>query len=383
MEHAEIQVALDGLKSSVLKRVEGVETKLSTFDKALTEVEKKSNRPMPGKDDPSPEQKEYRAAFDAYVRKGRTDGLDELQRKAMNTQSDPNGGYLVMPEMDQTIDRIAETMGGLYAVANVKTIGTAKYEKMVKTAGMAMRRVADGATGGETTEPTFAKVAIEVFTGEVEPWINNETLEDAFNNIETDLADEAGIAFAEGGGSEFITGNGVGKSRGILSYTPIANANYTWGNLGYVVSGASGAFKTTSASVNPADALVDMVHALKAKYRSGAVWLMNDATAGIVRKLKDNDARHVWTDSLINGQPSLLLGYPVEIDDNMPDISAGSYSIAFGNFKRGYTIVNRTGTTLIRDNITSKGVTKFNFRRRFSAGVTHFEAIKILKFATS
>lgn len=382
MEPEEIKTVVENFKTSVLGRMENLEEKFSDIDKAMTDIEKKAGRPGAGKEDMTPEQTEYRKAFNRYLRKGNESGLDELQQKAMNTGSDPDGGYLVLPEMDREIDRIAETMGGLYRVANVKTIGTAKYEKLVKTAGMAMRRVADGSGGGESTEPKFSKVAIEVFTGEVEPWINNETLEDTFNNVETDLADEAGIAFAEGGGSEFITGNGVGKARGILGYPAVANASYTWGNLGYIASGAAGAFKTTTTSVNPADALVDMVHALKAKYRSGASWLMNDATAGVVRKLKDNDARHVWIDSLINGQPSLLLGYPVTIDDNMPDIAAGSYSIAFGNFKRGYTIVNRTGTTLIRDPYTTKGVTKFNFRRRFSGGVTHFEAIKLMKFAT-
>src|SRR5262245_19812433 len=109
---------------------------------------------------------------------------------------------------------------------------------------------------------------------------------------------------------------------------------------------------------------------------------MNNATAGLVRKLKDADGRHVWSDSLINGQPPMLLGYPVEIDDNMPDVGAGQYAIAFGNFKRGYTIVNRAGTKLIRDPFTSKGITKFNFRRRFGGGITHYEAVKLLRFAT-
>lgn len=220
-------------------------------------------------------------------------------------------------------------------------------------------------------------------TAEAEPWVYNETLQDSFADLETDLANEAAIAFAEGGGAEFITGNGVAGARGILSYPAVANTGYAWGSVGYVVSGASGAFKTASTSVNSADSLIDLVHALRAQYRPGASWLMNNTTAGTVRKLKDADGRHVWVDSLINGQPSMLLGYPVEIEDNMPDVGAGSYSIAFGNFERGYTIVNRAGTVLIRDPFTSKGQTKFNFRRRFGGGIANFEAIKLMKFATS
>lgn len=385
MENKDILDAVNEMKSTALSQIRELKDQIPELRKWLTELEKKSNRPGAGAADDivTPEQAEYRKAFGLYLRKGRVEGLEELSVKAMNTGSDPNGGYLVVPEMDAAIDRIAETTSPMLRIANVVTIGTAKYEKLVKTAGMAMRRVADGATGGETTEPTFAKVAIEVFTAEVEPWVHNETLEDSRIDLETDLANDAGIAFAEGGGSEFITGNGVGKARGILSYSIVADAAYAWGSIGYIVTGGSGAFHTASSAVNSADSLITLQHALKAKYRANATWLMNSSTAGTVRKLKDIEGRHVWADSLLVGQPPILLGSPVAIDDNMPDVSAGSYSIAYGDFSRAYTIVKRSGTTLIRDPYTSKGQTKFNFRRRFSGGITHYEAIKLLKFATS
>lgn len=361
------------------------DARLGALERDFRTLEAKAGRPhvFGGDDRLTAEQAEHRKAFDKYLRRGDDAGLMDIQRKAMNSGSDPDAGYLVLPEMDNIIGRVAPTISAMYRVANVVTVGSNKYEKLVKKTGMAMRRVAEGATGGETTEPTYAKIAIEVHPSEVEPWVHNETLEDAFVNLEADLAGEAGIAFAEGAGAEFIDGNGVGKARGITSYTNVANASYEWGKIGYVVSGASGAFKTTSATVNPGDALVDLVHALKAQYRTGAVWMMNSNTAGVVRKLKDNDGRWVWQDSMVQGQPPTLLGYPVEIDDNFDDIGAGTYSIAFGNFKRGYTIANRNGTVLIRDPFTSKGVTKFNFRRRFGGGVTNFEAIKLLRFATS
>lgn len=381
---SDVNEVIDMIKSSDAR----INTRFAALERDLLQVEKKAGRPRAdGGGDESkhltPEQAEHRKAFGRWLRKGDQAGLAELQQKAMNTGSDPDGGYTVMPEMDRTIDRIAETVSPMHRIANVVTIGSAKWEKLVKTAGMAMRRVADGSTGGETTEPKIAKIAIEVFTAEAEPWVHNETLEDSRINLETDLAEEAAIAFAEGGGAEFITGNGVGKARGILSYPIVANASYAWGSIGYTVTGASAAFATASTSVNSADSLITLQHALNAKYRANASWLMNSATAGVVRKLKDADGRHVWTDSLLVGQPPILLGSPVQIDDNMPDVGAGSYSIAYGDFKRCYAIVNRTGTTLIRDPYTSKGITKFNFRRRFSAGISHYEAIKLLKFATS
>lgn len=326
------------------------------------------------------EQAEYKKAFGRFLRKGSTDGLEELQRKAMNTGSDPDGGYLVLPEMDAAIDRVAQTMGAMYRLANTVTIGTAKYEKLVKTSGMAMRRVADGGTGGETTEPKYAKIGIEVFTAEVEPWVYNETLEDAMINLEADLAAEAAIGFVEGAGAEFITGNGVGKARGITAYTNVANSSYAWGKVGYIVSGKSAAF----ASVAPADKVVSLQHALKSQYRPGAVWLTNDTTLGVMRQMKDGSGSYyLWQPDPSAGFGGRFLGSPVEVDDNMADIGAGTYSLAYGNFSRGYTIVQRAGTTLIRDNITAKGTTKFNFRRRFGGGIVNFEAIKLMKFATS
>jgi len=326
------------------------------------------------------EQAEYKKAFGRFLRKGSTDGLEELQRKAMNTGSDPDGGYLVLPEMDAAIDRVAQTMGAMYRLANTVTIGTAKYEKLVKTSGMAMRRVADGGTGGETTEPKYAKIGIEVFTAEVEPWVYNETLEDAMIDLEADLAAEAAIGFVEGAGAEFITGNGVGKARGITAYTNVANSSYAWGKVGYIVSGKSAAF----ASVAPADKVVSLQHALKSQYRPGAVWLTNDTTLGVMRQMKDGSGSYyLWQPDPSAGFGGRFLGSPVEVDDNMADIGAGTYSLAYGNFSRGYTIVQRAGTTLIRDNITAKGTTKFNFRRRFGGGIVNFEAIKLMKFATS
>lgn len=345
-----------------------------------TELAKKANRPGAGADEASPEQIEHKKAFNLYLRKGMDSGLADLQRKAMNTGSDPDGGYLVLPEMDSVIDRIAPTISAMFRLADVKTISTAKWEKMVKTYGMAARRIADGSTGGETTNPKYAKLAIEAFTAEAEPRVYNETLDDSAVDLAMDLADEAAIAFAELAGSEFISGSGVGTARGITGYTAVANSAFAWGSVGYIASGKSAAF----ASVAPADKIVSLQHALKAQYRPGAVWLMNDSTLGTMRQMKDGSGSYyLWQPDPNGAFGGRFLGHPVEVDDNMADIGAGSYSVAFGNFKRGYTIVNRAGTSLIRDNITVKGQTLFNFRRRFGGGINNFEAIKLMKFATS
>ena len=380
MSKAEAKEALDKINAEMKSIREEATKRDLESKKQLDAIEAKAGRPGAGVDEKAlAEKKAASDAFAKMLRKG-VNALSEAEFKAMNTGSDPDGGYLVLPEMDKTIDRIAPTISAMYRLANVVTIGTKKYEKVVKKTGMAMRRVADGGTGGETTEPTYAKLEIEAFTAEVEPWVFNETLEDVSINLEADLAEEAGIGFAEGAGSEFITGNGVGKARGITAYTNIANASYAWGSVGYIASGKSAAF----ASVAPSDKVVDLQHALKAQYRPGAVWMCNDATLGVMRQFKDaSGSYYLWQPDPAAAFGGRFLGSPVEVDDNFAVLAAGSYSLAYLNPKRAYTIVNRAGTTLIRDNITAKGTTKFNFRRRFGGGITHFEAVKLMKFATS
>lgn len=380
MTKAEAKEALDKINADIVAMRKEAEARAAADAKQLAEIERKAGRPGAGATDVAPEMAEYRKAFSGYLR-GTVDAqeLRAIQRKAMNTGTDSAGGYLVLPEMDSTIDRVVGTQGGLASLVDTITIGTAKWEKRVQTTGMSMRRVAEGGTGGETTEPTFANVAIEVWPAEVEPWVHNETLEDPSVDLEAMLADEAGIAFAEGANSELITGNGVGKARGITAYTNVHNSAYAWGSIGYIRSGKSAAFM----SVAPSDRLVSLQHALKPQYRSGANWVVNDTTLGVMRQMKDGSgAYYLWNPDPAGGFGGRFLGSPVTVDDNMPALGASAYSLAFGNFKRGYKFVQRTGTTLIRDNITAKGQTKFNFRRRFGGGIYNYEAIKLMLFAT-
>lgn len=323
---------------------------------------------------------EYKQGLQNFMRTGDENGLKGLQLKAMNGYSDPDGGYLILPEMDLSIDRVATTMSAMLRLADVATVGSSTWEKMVKTSGLAMRRIADGSGGGESTNARYSKVKIEAFTAEVEPWVFNETLQDSFINLERDMADEAGIAFGEGFGAEAITSNGVNAFRGLLGYDKVANSAYTWGSVGYIASGGAGAF----AASNPGDQMISLQHALRAQYRNGAVWLMNDGTLAAVRSIKDGSGQYyLWQPDPAAGFGGNLLGSKVEIDDNMPVIAAGSFSIAYGNINRAYKVINRQGTALIRDNLTSKGQTKFNFRRRAGGGIKHFEAVKLMKFATS
>jgi HK97 family phage major capsid protein len=235
-------------------------------------------------------------------------------------------------------------------------------------------------TPTESTAPAVSMLDFTPGTLWAEPRAYQEFLDDAAVDIEAWLLNELDIIFGENEGDAFINGIGVERPRGILQYSIVANASYAWNSVGYIASGASGAF----AASNPSDKLIDLVHALKQTYRNGAAFLMNDATLAGVRKLKDGQGNYIWAPNGLTGGPSgVLLGYPVASDDNMPDIASNSYSIAFGNFKRGYQIVDRQGVTVMRDPFTAKPAVKFFVRKRVGGGIQNFEAIKLMKFATS
>lgn len=187
------------------------------------------------------------------------------------------------------------------------------------------------------------------------------------------------MEFAEAEGAAFVSGTGILQPRGLLSYDTVANASYAWGSVGYVASGAAADFTTS----NPADKLIDMVHALRAGYRQGASWLMNDLTAAKIRKFKAGDGNFLWQPSLQVGQPSTLLGYAAYTDDNMPDVGANAFSVAFADFRRAYLIVDRVGIRVLRDPFTNKPNVHFYTTKRVGGGIQNFEAIKLLKIAAS
>ena len=366
--------------------VDKINADLTKFNSDLVEMAKKANRPGTGGDTKglTPEQQEYKAAVSTFIRTGKsTEDLTALHRKAYgvkayNSSSVPDGGIFITTEMDTAILELVRKGSAIATLARQVTVGTDMWKKRVKTSGMVARRIKNGGTDGESATPKFGYLEIPVFTAEAEPQVENETLDDADYNIEADLSMEAGMAFAELAGTEFVSGNGVQESRGLLAYPTVANAQYSWGKIGFVKSGASGAFAGTA----PGDALINLQHSLKRQYRTNAAFVTNDSTLASIRQMKDGSgAYYLWQPDPLSGFSGRILGSPVEIDDFMPDLAANSLSIAYGDIGQAYAVVNRSGTVVIRDNVTLKGVTKYNFRRRFGGGVINFEAVKLMQFA--
>lgn len=317
-------------------------------------------------------------AFNQFFRKGVDAGLRDLEVQArLTTQSDPDGGFVVPYEMEQAIDRVLGKMSAMRSLATVRPIGASNYKKIVNKGGTSSGWVGESGTRSETNTASLSGLDFPVFELYAQPAATQTMLDDASMSIESWLADEVSTEFAEQEGAAFISGDGVAKPRGILSYDMVANASYAWGKTGYVKTGAAADFSATV----PGDNLIDLIHSLKRGYRQNGSFVLNDLTVSKIRKFKDVDGQYLWQPSMQMGEPSRLLGYPAETDDNMPDVGANAYPIAFGDFKRAYLVIDRIGIRVLRDPFTSKPNVLFYTTKRVGGGIQNFEAIKFLKCA--
>jgi HK97 family phage major capsid protein len=319
---------------------------------------------------------ERKARFDRYVRKG--DGGD-MEVKALSEGSGPDGGYTVPLEIERTIDRVLSQASPIRAIASVRAIGGGTYRKPITTAGAASGWVGETGSISQSATPTLAALDFPAMELYAMPAATQTLLDDSQVDIEQWLADEVQIVFAEQEGAAFVNGDGSNKPKGFLHYANVADASWSWGNIGYVASGADGAF----AADDSADALLTLAYAPKQAYRANGRWVMNRKTESAVRKFKDANGNYIWQPGTAAGQPATIFGYPVTEAEDMPDIASASTSIAFGDFARGYLIVDRVGIRVLRDPYSAKPYVLFYTTKRVGGGVQNFEAIKLMKFSAS
>lgn len=367
------------------EKVDRINADITALSKALNEVNAAiaaSAIGPAGGINHDPDVLAHSTAFNQFFRRGVEADLRELEVKAkLTTQSDPDGGFLVPEEMEAGIDRVLGTVSTIRSLSRVITISTDAYKKLVGVGGATSGWVGEEEGRTETATPTLREITINAAELYAMPAATQRSLDDARLDVAAWLADEVSVEFAEQEGEAFAAGNGVKRPRGIFSYEKVANANYAWGKTGFIASGKADGFLAPTASVSPADALIDLYYALKAGYRNGASWLMSDATMGTVRKFKDAQGAFIWNPPTAAGEVATILGKPVHTDDNIAAVAADSFPIAFGNFQRGYLVVDRFGVRVLRDPFTSKGNVLFYTTKRVGGGVVNFEAIKLLKIA--
>ncbi|RZJ81856.1 MAG: phage major capsid protein, partial [Brevundimonas sp.] len=317
---------------------------------------------------------EAKAAFDGYLRAGLG-----LETKAGLNSGSSSGGYAVPYETERAIERRLMAASPMREISMVRTTAAGVYKKPVSTAGVIAGWVAETAARPETDPATLSLIEFPAADLYASPAATQSLLDDAMLDLDEWLAAEVEDAFAAQETTAFVTGDGANKPKGFLAYTTVADASATWGQIGYVASGAAGAF----ASTNPADKLLDLIYAPKAQYRPNGRFVMNRKTVSAIRKFKDADGNYIWSPPARAGETASLLGYPVTEIETMPDVAANSLSIAFGDFQRGYLIVDRAGVRVLRDPYSAKPYVLFYTTKRVGGGVQNFDAIKVMKFSAS
>ena len=359
-----------------------LEEKVARIDQALVGAQAKLDRMMAqvrrpqmgGEAVEAVSAPEAKAAFDGYLKTGSVAGLEV---KAGLSSGASSGGYVVPPETERAIERRLMAVSPMREICAVRTVASGVFKKPVSTAGVVAGWVAETDARPETDPATLALLEFPAADLYANPAATQALLDDAMVDLDEWLAGEVEDAFAAQETSAFVTGNGVNKPKGFLAYDTVADSAHEWGKIGYVASGAAGDF----AASDPADKLIDLIYAPKAQYRANGRFVMNRKTVSAVRKFKDADGHYVWQPAQRLGETASLMGYPVTEIETMPDVAAGSLSIAFGDFQRGYLIVDRAGVRVLRDPFTAKPYVLFYTTKRVGGGVQNFDAIKVMKFA--
>jgi HK97 family phage major capsid protein len=375
---AEVMAAFEAYKQANDERLAEIEAKgthdplldakLKKLDRRLDEISLKAARP----DEASPAQSgtEQGEAWSRYLRSGDESGLARLDVKSLSAGTDDQGGYTAPPELDRLIEARLMQASPMRQIASVRQTTAGVYRKPVSL-GVGAAWVSE--TGARTQTTTAGLSLLEFPAGELYamPAATQTLLNDSYADVDAWLADEVEAAFSIQESAAFVTGDGDGKPRGFLDYDVVAEASHAWGKIGSV----AGDFTASDAG----DQIIDLIQTPKSQYRSNGRFVMNRKTVASVRKLKDADGRYLWRPGM-NGEGQTIFGYPVTELEDMPDIGAGNAAIAFGDFRRGYLIVDRQGAQVLRDPYSAKPYVLFYTTKRVGGGVQNFDAIKAMVF---
>ena len=373
---AALREALTEFVSDIKRMHAGIETRMDKQEKTMSLIQAKSaarGRPVLSAE---PQDAPHRKAFDAYVRTGSDDGLRglEVEGKSLTTAAADNTGLLVDPQTAETVRGVLTSTASIRRIATVVNVEASSFDVLVDHGARGYGWSSETEVRAEADNAQVARIRIPLHELSALPKASQRLLDDAAFDVEGWLAQRIAETFARAEADAFVRGDGVDKPTGFLSHPKVANESWDWGKLGTVKTGAAGGFASP-------DALIDLVYALDARYRANASFVMSSKTAGRVRKLKDADGRFLWSDGLAAGEPARLLGYPVLIAEQMPEIDGGSHSIAFGDFAAGYTIAERPDLRILRDPFSAKPHVLFYATKRVGGDVTDFAAIKLLRFA--
>lgn len=369
--------------AETLAAKQAAELEMKSQQERLDAFEQRLNTPgAPG----SKAVDEYKDAFVDYVRNPDShkaaEKVLELAAKAtdVRTSTAGSGGY-ALPEVIATdIAKQVQDISPIRQIARVISVGTPDYKELVDLNGFGTEWVGETTTRSQTNTPDIGEVAPTFGELAAKPEATRHSLEDLFFDVEAWLQASAVEQFAIAEGLAFVSGDGTNKPTGFLDGTPVATADASraFGTLQYIPTGQAAAL-----SANPFDEMKDIKFTLKAGYRPNAQWVMNSTTMASFAKVKDGEGQYLLTPSVVAGEPDMMEGKGITIAEDMPDIAADAFPVAFGDFNRGYLIADRVGMGLIRDNVTKPGYVRFIMFKRVGGALKDTNALKLLKIAAS
>lgn len=399
----------DPLLTEQLGKMQKDFAELKEVREGLEDLRKKMGRPQGGPAEGkaiTPEQREHRIALRGYLRnpnsRAAQDRLelaekaaitaeakaatDEFETRAVATTSDGAGGYAVPEIIASQIQKNLLDISPLRNLVTVIQVGSKDWKELVDKNGATYGWAGETDARSETNTPALDQVSPTFGTLYSYPKATEESLTDMFFDVEAWLTGAITEGWGAGEENAIVNGNGTNKPTGFLNGTPVATADASraFGVLQYVATGVAADWKAFSAgATSQLDTFQAVIYQLKKGYRTNARWLMSKATAGEICLFKDADGNYVWQQSVLEGQPDRLLGYPVSESEEMPAKAAGAFPVAFGDFKAGYVLCDLVGFRITRDEITTPGYVKWYARRRLGGKVRKSEAIKLIKVAAS
>ncbi|MEM9898507.1 MAG: phage major capsid protein [Pseudomonadota bacterium] len=319
---------------------------------------------------------ETKQAFLDYVRTGDTARLDT---KSLNAGTPSEGGYFAPEQVAIAVTNAVTAASPMRQIATVREISGNTYRKPTSSNGLVANWVGETASRPETATSTLTAIDFPTADLYAMPAATQALLDDAVIDIEQWLAEDVQGEFADQETAAFVSGNGSNKPTGFLHPTKAPEASRGSTEIGYIATGVDGGFPST----DPADVLLDLIYTPKQSYRANGRFVMDKGTVAAIRKFKDKDDNYIWQPAIEAGREASLLGYPLTEIEEMPDIGSDSFSIAFGDFRRGYLIVDRQGIQVLRDPYSAKPYVLFYTTKRVGGGVQDFDAIKLLKFGTA
>ena len=375
----QINATLDQLKARNGARLDGVEETVTNLSNSLTAMQRQYDGGFaPVGNSILPVDSQYSNTFASYFRRG--DSEDALRQAnatgeratvqaALSVGTNSDGGFLAPVEWDRRVQQAQRATSPMRRLASVQQTGVGAYTTLWNNEAWGSGWVGETAARPQTTNASLSQITFP--TGEIYamPATTSRLLDDSLISIEDWLVNSIREEFNRQEGIAFLSGDGVNKLMGLLQYV-----------VGGAGAGAHpGGNLTVTVAAIGVDTLIDFTYGLAAPYRQNASWLMSSLTAASIAKMKDLDGNLIWRESLIAGQPSTLLGRPVEIDESMPGPTSNNLAIAFGDFRAGYLINDRIGTRILRDPFTNKPFVMFYTTKRVGAGLLDPNAIRLLR----